>query len=103
MTSNKFIPIVRESTGNSPVPIFLSSKLYVNFRDDADFKASFDELLREIHNVPLSPEPPIGENPFTKPSGTAAASPPSTSNAIDLSKLHTELTQLLGKEFHPGV
>lgn len=62
--SNKVIPIVRQ-TGTYEVPIFLKSKLFIDFSLDEEFEFSFDELVRAIHNAPIFIKPDIGNNPFT--------------------------------------
>ena len=64
--TDKFIPIIRESSDNEKTPIFLTPKVYIDFTDDDQFDASFDQLLREIHGAPLYPKPPLGKNPFSK-------------------------------------
>lgn len=62
--SNKVIPIIRQN-GTHNVPIFLKSKLFIDFsrRDELEF--SYDELIRALHNAPLFVKPPVGNNPFT--------------------------------------
>jgi hypothetical protein len=60
---NKIIPIIRQ-LDSANVPTFLKSKLYIDFCSDEDFEFSYDELVRTIHNSPLFPKPPVGNNPF---------------------------------------
>jgi hypothetical protein len=60
----KFIPLVRNNTGDRKVPDFLGPRLYVDFSDDAQYAAKLEELLRQIHQAPLFVKPPLGENPF---------------------------------------
>lgn len=62
--SNKVIPLVRQS-GSHNVPIFLQSKLYLDFSRPDQFEFSFDELIRTLHNAPLYEKPAIANNPFT--------------------------------------
>lgn len=64
--TDKFIPIIRQSSGNEKTPTFLTPKVYIDFTDDDQFDASFDQLLREIHGAPLHPKPPLGKNPFVE-------------------------------------
>ena len=64
--TDKFIPIIRQSTGKEKTPTFLKPKVYLDFTNDTQFDVSFDQLLREIHGAPLHPKPPLGENPFSK-------------------------------------
>lgn len=66
VSSDRIIPIVRRSDGFNPVPTFLSSRLYIDFRDDSLFEAHYAELLREIHGQRLKPRPPLGPNPFSR-------------------------------------
>lgn len=61
--SSKVIPIIRQP-GSQDVPIFLKTKLYVNFSRSSDYEFSFDELVRTIHGSPLYVKPEIGNNPF---------------------------------------
>jgi len=60
---NKIIPLIRQN-GSAGVPIFLKSKLYINFSKNDDFEFSYDDLVRAIHNSPLFEKPPVGNNPF---------------------------------------
>ncbi|MBN6812947.1 MULTISPECIES: toll/interleukin-1 receptor domain-containing protein [Kocuria] len=62
---NRVIPIIRnnESAG-SRVPMFLKGVLFVDMRNNSDFEAKYEELLRTIHGVPKSTRPPLGHNPF---------------------------------------
>lgn len=61
--SNKIIPLIRQE-GACEVPIFLKTKLYINFSRDDDFEFSFDELIRTLHKAPLYKKPEISNNPF---------------------------------------
>lgn len=60
---NKVIPIIRQH-GESNVPTFLKSKLYISFSKNDDFEYNYDDLVRTIHNSPLFKKPPIENNPF---------------------------------------
>jgi hypothetical protein len=62
--TNKFIPLIRNSGGEKLVPVFLGSRLYIDFDDDLRYEEKLKELLQEIHNQSLIKKPPIGENPF---------------------------------------
>lgn len=61
--SNKVIPIIRQE-GTNDVPIFLKTKLYIDFSIDDEFEFSYDELARTLHKSPLFQKPEIGNNPF---------------------------------------
>ncbi|MCK8143372.1 toll/interleukin-1 receptor domain-containing protein [Flavobacterium sp. I-SCBP12n] len=60
---NKVIPIIRQN-GETKLPTFLSSKLYINFSKNDEYEFNFDNLLRTIHKTPIFEKPPIGNNPF---------------------------------------
>lgn len=71
--SNKVIPIVRQE-GTHLVPIFLKSKLYLDFSREDQFEESFDDLTRSVHNAPLFAKPEISTSPFEPVAGTAKRS-----------------------------
>lgn len=61
---SKFVPIVRNGTPPSvSLPSYLKSKLYVDFRTDATFEVSLEELLRHIYKSPKYPPPELGHRP----------------------------------------
>lgn len=62
--SNKIIPVLRDNK-KLALPTFLSGKLYKNFNENSHYETAYEELIREIHNTPSCPKPPIGKNPFT--------------------------------------
>ena len=61
--TKKVIPLIRQN-GTHDVPVFLKSRLHINFSREDEFELQFDNLLREIHEAPLFKEPPVGNNPF---------------------------------------
>lgn len=61
----KIIPLIKQISSKD-VPIFLKTKLYIDFSKNDDFEFSFDELIRTIHDSPLYKKPPIGNSPFKK-------------------------------------
>ena len=63
ISANKVIPIVREK-GDPSTPIFLATKLYVDFSKDSEIEFALDELLRHLLNAPLYQKPEIGSDPF---------------------------------------
>lgn len=65
VTSDRIIPVVRSNALVPPVPTFLSSRVYIDFRDDLLFEAKYAELIRDIHGQEVKPRPPLGQNPFT--------------------------------------
>ena len=62
--NSKVIPVIRQPAGTHNVPTFLSTKLFVNFSNDAELEFSFDEILRHLLEAPLFEKPEIGSNPF---------------------------------------
>lgn len=64
LETTKFIPIIRQSSGNKKTPDFLGTRVYIDFTDDSQFDVNFDELLRKIHQAPRVRKPPLGKNPF---------------------------------------
>lgn len=61
--SDRIIPIIRANL-SAPVPTFLSSRVYIDFRDDLEYEAKYAELIRDIHGHEIKPRPPLGPNPF---------------------------------------
>jgi len=64
LTTDRIIPVVREGEGTNVVPVFLSSRLYIDFREDTKYEEKYAELVREIHGMKIKPRPPLGINPF---------------------------------------
>lgn len=59
------IPIVRANEGPAPlVPTFLDGRKYLDMREDRLYDGRYEELLRDVLEVPAIPIPPIGPNPF---------------------------------------
>ena len=68
--TNKFIPVIRQASGEEKTPTFLATRMYIDLRDESQFETEFDKLLHELHQVPIIQRPPLGKIPFaTLPSG----------------------------------
>lgn len=67
LKSDRIVPVVRQSATTAPVPTFLSSRVYVDFRDEVLYESGYAELLRDIHGEQIRPRPPLGQNPFLEP------------------------------------
>lgn len=68
--TSKFIPIIRQESKDIILPKSMSTRYYVNLSEGQDFGKQFDQLLRELHQIPTGSKPPLGKNPFAKkPSG----------------------------------
>ena len=63
--TRKFIPIVRNNSGEVRIPRFLGPRLYIDFNEDKAYEVKRDELLRELLGAPLAMKPPLGSNPFS--------------------------------------
>lgn len=62
--TTKFIPVVRNVTGENKLPLFLGARFYIDLSDNDDTSDQRVLLLKEIHNARES-KPPIGSNPFS--------------------------------------
>lgn len=63
-SAKEFIPILRESDGsNPPTPDYLAALMFVDFRDDSQYRSQLELLLRHLHKRPLHQKPRIGEPP----------------------------------------
>ena len=67
--TNKFIPIIRQASGEEKVPTFLGTRVYIDFTDDSQFDEKFTDLLHELHQV--EQKPPLGKSPFSKTGSTS--------------------------------
>jgi len=61
----KFIPIVleRDDNGEPFLPVYLASRKYIDFSREEDFEDSYEDLLRNILEVPAIPKPKLGSKP----------------------------------------
>lgn len=79
----KFIPAVleRDEHGSPYLPIYLSSRKYIDFSREEDYEDSYEVLLRNILEVPEIPKPKLG------------TTPPAyiTENKVDLSETNNKI------------
>lgn len=82
----KFIPIVveRDSDDKPYLPIYLSSRKYIDFSKEEFFEESYEELLRNILEAPAVPKPKLGIVPPTY----------ITENKINISEVNSSLRTL---------
>lgn len=61
----KFIPIVteRDQGGQSFLPSYLASRIYIDLSNDEIFEDGYEQLLRSIYKVPLHQKPQLGKMP----------------------------------------
>ena len=64
--TDKFIPIIRQTSGREQTPTFLGTRVYIDFRNDNQFDTEFDKLIHELHQMPVVEKPPLGKNPFAR-------------------------------------
>ena len=62
--TDKFIPIIRQASGEEKTPTFLGTRVYADFTNDSQFDAECEKLIRELHKIPIVEKPPLGKNPF---------------------------------------
>ena len=60
---DKFIPIIRQASGQEKMPTFLGGRVYIDFTDDSQFNEKFNDLLHKLYEVPVVQKPPLGEKP----------------------------------------
>ena len=62
VNQDKFIPILleRDKDDKPCLPIYLTSKKYIDFSKEEFFESSYDELLRNILEIPEIPKPKLG-------------------------------------------
>jgi hypothetical protein len=78
LDTKKFIPLIRSNTSNKKTPSFIGSRLYISFENDSKYFDDLETLLREIHETPAVPKPPLGPNPFVTAQPTKAVQAPSS-------------------------
>ena len=59
----KFIPVVRNVSGDQKLPTFFGAMYYADLSDGQDEEAVVSDLVRRIHEIPKS-KPPLGSSPF---------------------------------------
>ena len=62
--TDKFIPVIRQASGQEKTPTFLGTRVYIDFRNDSQFESEFDKLIHELHRVPVAEKPPLGKKPI---------------------------------------
>lgn len=77
VSQTKFIPVVceRSEDGEAYLPVFMKSRIYVDMSSDEAYGSGLDDLLRQIFEVPLHPEPLLGEPPAFLKGDSAGALP----------------------------
>lgn len=65
-SNTKFIPVLKEGTKDSSIPLFLQSFLFLNLTNDSEFEAKYIELLKNIYDEPTIEKPLKGKKPDFK-------------------------------------
>ncbi len=60
------IPIIRNNRSANKTPLFLGTRLYIDFSDDSKYLDRLSELVARIYNEDLPKKPPIGKSPYDK-------------------------------------
>ena len=74
--TDKFIPIIRQASGEEKTPTFLETRVYIDFTNEEQFDEEFAKLISALHQVPAVRKPPLGENPFAQLTSGQEATPP---------------------------
>lgn len=82
------IPIWRGNPERT-LPIFVGSRLAVEFNEDATFEQNYSALLRTLHGRDIIPRPPLGPNPFEGEGSTPFAFRPERYSSPDLTGVAT--------------
>lgn len=61
--NDKYLPILREGTIESSLPLFMKQFIAIDMSDNSLFEEKFNELLLSIYNKPLIDIPKIGPRP----------------------------------------
>ena len=59
------ISVVRNNSSPNKVPLAFGSKLYIDFSNDEQYVARYQELLERIYGEDTKKKPPLGANPFS--------------------------------------
>lgn len=61
--SSRFLPILRSGDPSTALPLYLRSRLFIDFRNDCAYAAALDQLLRRVFGAPAFTPPQLGEVP----------------------------------------
>ena len=76
-TTAKLVPVLRSGTPSTALPIYLKTRLFVDFRSDESYGRSLEQLLRHFYGVPEAAMPPAGPLPsFVQQSAVRAPAAP---------------------------
>ncbi|WP_020532619.1 toll/interleukin-1 receptor domain-containing protein [Flexithrix dorotheae] len=64
INNTKVIPILRAGSPELSIPIFMSSFLWLDMRDDSQFESALENLIREIYGELQLKKPALGNKPI---------------------------------------
>lgn len=76
LKTEKFIPIIRQSSNGEKAPIFLETRRYIDFSNPENFDENLKELILDIYKPLIIPEP-IMENQTRRSESNALRDQPS--------------------------
>jgi len=74
INSEKIIPIIKNNNSSISTPVYLRTKLYIDFRNETEYENSYSTLIKEIHGESIKARPALGSNPFAKAESPIASS-----------------------------
>jgi hypothetical protein len=61
--SSRFLPILRSGDPSRALPLYLRSRLFIDFRNDSAYPDALDQLLRRVFGAPAFTPPELGDAP----------------------------------------
>lgn len=62
-TNNKYIPVLKEGTDETAIPVFMQQFIAINMTANYRFEEKFNELLLAIYDKPQIEKPKLGKRP----------------------------------------
>jgi len=91
--THKFIPILRRGEGQTALPAYLRSRVYIDFRNDDEYTLRLEDLFRAVFDAPRYPRPALGHPPAYVMS---AVQPPAIPIASGLVREETTTAAIAG-------
>lgn len=83
------IPAIRNNSGTRKTPLAFGSKSYIDFTDDENYFARYQELLERIYGEDIKRKPALGENPFSDKNANSIT----IMTTLEKSKYHNPLME----------
>ena len=64
--TDKFIPVIRQTSKKEKTPTFLGTRVYADYRDEKECDEEFSKLIHALYGKPFVQKPPLGERLFTE-------------------------------------